>query len=70
LSERISFFGIVTNLISYLTKVIHEDLNTAAKNINYWTRTSTLMPLISGFVVDAYTGHFLMVLFSSFIYLM
>ncbi|MED6148466.1 hypothetical protein PIB30_053451 [Stylosanthes scabra] len=69
-SERVSYFGIATNLISYLTKVIHEDLNTATKNVNYWAGTTTLMPLIGGFVADAYTGRFLMVLLSSFVYLM
>ncbi|XP_058756462.1 protein NRT1/ PTR FAMILY 5.7-like [Vicia villosa] len=69
-SERVSFFGIAANLISYLTKVMHEDLETAAKNVNYWTGTTTLMPLIGGFLADAYTGRFPMVLFSSLVYLM
>ncbi|CAJ1863213.1 unnamed protein product [Sphenostylis stenocarpa] len=69
-SERVSYFGIATNLISYLTKVMHEDLKTAAKNVNYWSGTTTLMPLVGGFVADAYTGRFYMVLFSSFVYLM
>ncbi|KAI5407511.1 protein NRT1/ PTR FAMILY 5.7 isoform X2 [Lathyrus oleraceus] len=69
-SERVSFFGIAANLISYLTKVMHEDLKTAAKNVNYWTGTTTLMPLIGGFLADAYTGRFPMVLFSSLVYLM
>ncbi|KAF7831011.1 protein NRT1/ PTR FAMILY 5.6-like [Senna tora] len=69
-SERVSFFGIATNLITYLTQVIHQDLKTAAKNVNYWAGTTTLMPLIGGFVADAYTGRFHMVLFSSLIYLM
>jgi len=69
-SERISFFGIAANLISYLTKVMHEDLKTAAKNVNYWAGTTTLMPLIGGFLADAYIGRFPMVLFSSLVYLM
>ncbi|KAL5164147.1 Protein NRT1/ PTR FAMILY 5.6 [Glycine soja] len=70
LSERVSYFGIATNLISYLTKVMHEDLQTAAKSVNYWSGTTTLMPLVGGFVADAYTGRFYMILFSSFVYLM
>jgi len=65
ISERISYFGIATNLISYLTKVMHEDFEIAAKNINYWS-----MPLVGEFVADAYTGRFYMVLLSSFVYLM
>ncbi|KAI9078348.1 hypothetical protein K1719_039724 [Acacia pycnantha] len=69
-SERVSFFGIATNLITYLTRVIHQDLDTAVKNVNYWAGTTTLMPLIGGFVADAYTGRFNMVLCSSLVYLM
>lgn len=69
-SERLSYFGIATNLISYLTKVIHQDLKTAVKNVNYWSGVTTLMPLLGGFLADSYTGRFTMVLFSSLVYLM
>ncbi|CAL9008116.1 unnamed protein product [Prunus brigantina] len=69
-SERLSYFGIATNLISYLTLVIHQDIKTAAKNVNFWTGVTTIMPLIGGFLADAYTGRFNMVLFSSLIYMM
>ncbi|KAF5742704.1 protein NRT1/ PTR FAMILY 5.6-like [Tripterygium wilfordii] len=68
-SERLSYFGIAPNLISYLTKVLHQDLKTAAKNVNYWTGVTTMTPLIGGFLADAYTGRFTMVLISSLIYL-
>ena len=69
-SERLTYFGLATNLISYLTKLMHQDLKTAAKNVNYWTGVTTLMPLLGGFLADAYTGRFNMVMFSSLIYLM
>ncbi|KAF5729628.1 protein NRT1/ PTR FAMILY 5.6-like [Tripterygium wilfordii] len=68
-SERLSYFGIAPNLISYLTKVLHQDLKIAAKNVNYWTGVTTTTPLIGGFLADAYTGRFTMVLISSLIYL-
>lgn len=57
------------NLITYLTEVIHEDLKTAAKNVNTWIGVTTLMPLVGGFIADAYTGRFHMVQLSSVIYL-
>ncbi|OAY41390.1 protein NRT1/ PTR FAMILY 5.6 isoform X2 [Manihot esculenta] len=69
-SERLSYFGIATSLIIYLTKVIHQDLKTAAKSVNYWSGVTTLMPLFGGFVADAYLGRFSTVLFSSLIYLL
>ncbi|KAK7379316.1 hypothetical protein VNO80_04774 [Phaseolus coccineus] len=67
--ERIAYFGISSNLIMYLTRVIHQDLKTATNNVNYWKGATTLMPLIGGFVGDAYTGRFRMVLLSSLVYL-
>ncbi|XP_058109401.1 protein NRT1/ PTR FAMILY 5.6-like [Magnolia sinica] len=69
-SERLSYFGIATNLIIYLTKILHQDLKTAAKNVNYWAGVTTMMPLIGGFLADAYLGRFSAVLISSIIYLM
>lgn len=69
-SERLSYFGIATNLITYLTKIIHQDLKTAAKSVNYWLGVTTMMPLIGGFLADAYLGRFFSVLASSVIYLL
>ncbi|KAH7548163.1 hypothetical protein JRO89_XS14G0076300 [Xanthoceras sorbifolium] len=69
-SERLTYFGIATNLIMYLTEVMHQDLAPAAKNVMYWTGVSTLMPLVGGFLADTYTGRYAMILFSSLIYLL
>nr|KYP75881.1 Peptide transporter PTR2 [Cajanus cajan] len=68
-SERVCHFGLSSNLITYLTKVMHKDLNTATKNVNYWVGATTLMPLIGGFVADAYTGRYRMIIYSSLVYL-
>ncbi|KAK9684225.1 hypothetical protein RND81_10G194900 [Saponaria officinalis] len=69
-SERLSYFGIATSLMIYLTKVIHQDLETAAKSVNYWSGVTTLMPLIGGFLADAYFGRFFTVFISSIIYIL
>nr|XP_043620702.1 protein NRT1/ PTR FAMILY 5.6-like [Erigeron canadensis] len=69
-AERLSYFGIATSLIIYLTKVIHQDVKTSAKSANQWTGVTTLMPLVGGFLADGYLGRFPMVLLSSIIYLM
>ncbi|KAG6488637.1 protein NRT1/ PTR FAMILY 5.6-like [Zingiber officinale] len=68
-AERLSYFGLATNLIIYLTEVLHQDLETAAKNVNYWSGVTTMMPLVGGFVADAYLGRFSTVLLSSVIYI-
>ncbi|KAG5557849.1 hypothetical protein RHGRI_007928 [Rhododendron griersonianum] len=69
-SERLSYFGIATNLISYLTRVMHQDLKAAAKNVNNWSGVTTMMPLVGGFLADSYTGRFSMILIASILYLM
>ncbi|KAI3447723.1 hypothetical protein Pfo_004388 [Paulownia fortunei] len=69
-SERLSYFGLAANLIIYLTKVLHQDLKTAAKSVNYWSGVTTMMPLLGGFLADAYLGRFSTVLASSIVYLL
>ncbi|KAJ4906918.1 Protein NRT1/ PTR FAMILY 5.6 [Raphanus sativus] len=68
-TERLSYFGLATNLVVYLTTIIHQDLKTAVKNVNYWSGVTTLMPLFGGFVADAYLGRYTTVLVASTIYL-
>ncbi|MED6179940.1 hypothetical protein PIB30_005739 [Stylosanthes scabra] len=69
-SERLSYFGVATSLVLYLTKIIHQDLKMAAKNVNYWIGVTTLMPLLGGFIADAYLGRYLTIILSSIVYLM
>ncbi|XP_021732366.1 protein NRT1/ PTR FAMILY 5.6-like [Chenopodium quinoa] len=67
-SERLSNFGIATNMITYMTKVMHQDLETAVNSVNLWAGVCTVMPLLGGFLADAYTGHYFMILFSAILY--
>lgn len=69
-SERLSYFGLATSLIIYLTKVIHQDLTTAAKSVNYWSAVTLVMPLFGGFLADAYLGRYYTVFASAIVYLM
>ncbi|MED6126612.1 hypothetical protein PIB30_080079 [Stylosanthes scabra] len=69
-SERLSYFGVATSLVLYLTKIIHQDLKMAAKNVNYWIGVTTLMPLLGGFIADAYLGRYITIILSSIVYLM
>ncbi|KAG2325031.1 hypothetical protein Bca4012_039521 [Brassica carinata] len=69
-SERLSYFGIATSLVVYLTTILHQDLKMAVRNANYWSGVTTLMPLLGGFVADAYLGRYATVLLATTIYLM
>ena len=69
-SERLSYFGIATSLVVYFTTILHQDLKMAVRNANYWSGVTTLMPLLGGFVADAYIGRYATVLLATLIYLM
>ncbi|OIW18907.1 hypothetical protein TanjilG_25350 [Lupinus angustifolius] len=69
-SERLSYFGIATSLIIYLSKVIHQDLKTAARNVNYWNGVTAMMPLLGGFLADGYLSRYITVIVSCIIYVM
>lgn len=69
-SERLSYFGIAANMMTYMTTVIHQDLKTAANSVNIWTGVTTVTPLLGGFLADAYTGRYLMILLSALLYVL
>ncbi|CAN8254611.1 unnamed protein product [Cochlearia groenlandica] len=69
-SERLSYFGIATSLVVYLTTILHQDLKMAIRNANYWSGVTTLMPLLGGFVADAFLGRYATVLLATIIYLL
>ncbi|XP_074570504.1 protein NRT1/ PTR FAMILY 5.6-like [Curcuma longa] len=68
-AERLSYFGLATNLIIYLTQVLHQDLKTAVRNVNYWSGVTAVIPLLGGFIADAYSGRYATVVVSSLIYI-
>ncbi|KAF6163267.1 hypothetical protein GIB67_025131 [Kingdonia uniflora] len=69
-AERFAFYGIAGNLITYLTKVLHESIAKAAKNVNIWLGVSAILPLLGAFIADAYVGRFKIILFASLIYIL
>ncbi|KAE8038393.1 hypothetical protein FH972_010912 [Carpinus fangiana] len=69
-AERFAFYGVSGNLISYLTKELHQPTVVAAKNVNTWVGVSTLFPLLGAFIADSYLGRFRTILISSLIFLL
>ncbi|KAI3912654.1 hypothetical protein MKX01_009624 [Papaver californicum] len=59
------FFGIVSNLITYLTDQFGQSTATAAQNVNIWVGVVFMLPLLIGFIADSYLGRFRIVLVSS-----
>jgi solute carrier family 15 (peptide/histidine transporter), member 3/4 len=57
-SEGMVFSAIATNLVTYLTTVLHESKVDAAKNISAWSGVCFLTPLLGAFVADSYLGRY------------
>ncbi|KAM7463346.1 hypothetical protein LguiA_031467 [Lonicera macranthoides] len=56
--ERLAYYGIATNLVSYLTAKLHEGNVSAARNVTTWQGTCYLTPLIGAVLADAYWGRY------------
>lgn len=67
--ERLAYYGISLNLISYLTNELHEGTAEALTNVWTWGGVVWILPLITGVVADAYLGRYLTIMYSMAIYL-
>ncbi|EOA25405.1 hypothetical protein CARUB_v10018737mg, partial [Capsella rubella] len=70
MTERFAFYGLASNLITFLTNELGQSTATAAKQINTWIGVSCMFPILGGFLADSILGRFKTVLLSSFIYLL
>eukprot|EP01018_Ginkgo_biloba_P018729 Gb_16020 [translate_table: standard] len=70
LAEKLSYFGIVSNLVSYFTNVLHQPTVSAAKNVNIWTGVTLLLPLLGAFIADEFLGRYWTILLSAALYVM
>ncbi|GMP92704.1 hypothetical protein CsSME_00042813 [Camellia sinensis var. sinensis] len=66
--ERLAFYGIAANLVSYLTKTMHEGNVSAARNVSNWAGTAYLTPLIGAVLADACWGRYWTIAVFSAIY--
>lgn len=68
--ERISYNGIGTNLITYLTGPLRQPTLEAAVNVNAWFGTAYLLPLLGGLVADSCVGRHRMILGATLLYVL
>ncbi|XP_042501746.1 protein NRT1/ PTR FAMILY 8.3-like [Macadamia integrifolia] len=66
--ERLAYYGIATNLVTYLTNKLHEGNVSAARNVTTWSGTCYLAPLIGAVIADSYWGRYWTIAVFSTIY--
>ena len=66
--ERLAYYGIATNIITYMTSELAYTNAQAASYQNIWSGMCYLTPLIGAFLADSYMGRFLVILVFSLIY--
>lgn len=66
--ERLAFYGLSANLVTYLTHVLHEGTEKSAANVNNWIGTTFIAPLLGAFLADAFWGRFWTILIFGIVY--
>ncbi|XP_071722864.1 protein NRT1/ PTR FAMILY 5.1-like [Rutidosis leptorrhynchoides] len=68
--ERMAFYGIYSNLVNYITTQLHEDTVSSVRNVNNWSGSVWITPIIGAYIADTYLGRFWTFTVSSLIYVL
>ncbi|KAJ4974738.1 hypothetical protein NE237_007912 [Protea cynaroides] len=66
--ESLAISGIQADLVTYLTRKLHEGNVSAARSVTTWSGTCSLAPLIGAVLADSYWGRYWTIAFFSTIY--
>lgn len=65
-----AFYGVASNLVVYLTTQLHEDTVSSVRNVNNWSGSVWLTPILGAYVADTYFGRFWTFTVSSLVYVL
>lgn len=66
--ERMAFYAVASNLVVYLTTQFHEETVPSVRNVNNWSGSVWITPILGAYVADSYLGRFWTFTISSLIY--
>ncbi|KAF7829621.1 protein NRT1/ PTR FAMILY 8.2-like [Senna tora] len=67
-AERLAFFAIAVNMVSYLVLEMHQSLPDAATHVTDWIGAAFVLTLFGAFLADAYLGRFKTIILFSAVY--
>ncbi|CAL1353824.1 unnamed protein product [Linum trigynum] len=69
-AERFAYYGIGSNIITYLTGPLGQSTTVATANVNAWSGVASLLPLLGAFIADSFLGKYRTIIVASIGYVL
>ncbi|OIW20020.1 hypothetical protein TanjilG_31938 [Lupinus angustifolius] len=66
--ERFAYFGVAANLVNYMTTQLNKDLISSISNVNNWSGSAWITPILGAYIADSFLGRFWTITLSLIIY--